>query len=168
MRKKNKKRTPLEFFADAWLDLKFKLIIIGSVFIAFIIIIILVVTDIQNDQMMLENKANKYETYIDQLLLKKFSIDELKDMNSDQLKIAVDMVIDETSNRVVNAPTLKDFILPVKDDNYADMFKLTREAKMKWTQEDVDQFWIDLETMNIKDLDENNFEYLKAKLKDIR
>lgn len=167
MKKKNK-RSLFQFLADSWLDLKFKLIILASVFIAFIIVIILVVSDIQNDSKILESKANKYETYIDQLLLKKYSIDELKNMNSDQIKLAIDIVIDEANHEIVNAPGLQDFILPIKDQDYATVFKLSREPQKRWSQEEIDQFWIDLESLDIKNLEENNFDYLKARLKDIR
>lgn len=166
--KKKIKFSLTQFFADAWLDLKFKLILLGSLFLAFILVIILVVSDMQHDREILESKANKYETYIDQLLIRKYSIDELKAMNHDELKLAVDIVIDEVNNQVVNAPKLNDFILPVKSEDYASVFKLTREPKKRWSEEDIKQFWIDLETLDIKDLDENNFEYLKARLKDIR
>lgn len=168
MKKRKRKKTITEFFSDLWLDLKFKLIIIGSVFIAIMISIVLVVVDIQNDSMLLESKANKYETYIDQLLLKKFSVEELKAMNNDDLKLAVDIVIDEANNRATNSPNLNDFILPIKDDDYTTVFKQSREPKDKWTQEDIDQYWVDLDTLDIKDLEKNNFEYLKARLKDIR
>lgn len=165
---KKKKFSIVGFFSEAWYDLKFKLIILGSLFIAFLIVIILVVTDIQNDNNIMQSKANKYETYIDQLLLKKFGLDELKNMNSDNLKVAVDMVVDEESNRIINAPKLNDFILPVKDDNYVTMFKLSRNPGIPWSQDNIDQFWIDLESLNIKNLDEKNFDFLKARLKDIR
>ncbi len=166
MRKK-KKQTLTQLISNAWMDLKVKLIILGSILIAFVMAVLLIVFDIQNDQILLESKANKYETYVDQLLLKQFSVDELKVMNADQLKLAVDMVIDEESNKVINAPSLNDFILPVKDDDFATQFKLTREPKSQWSQQDIDQFWVDLETLDIKNLEENNFEYLKARLKDV-
>lgn len=166
--KKKSKVSVSQFFADAWLDLRFKLILLGSLFFSLILIVILVFTDIQNDKILLESKANKYETYIDQLLIQKYSVEELKSMNSDDLKLAVDIVIDEANNLIINAPNLNDFILPIKNEDYASVFELTREPKNRWMQEDIDQFWIDLETMDIKDLEENNFEYLKARLKDIR
>lgn len=168
MKKKKKKFSLSGFLSDAWLDLKFKLILIGSVFVAFLIVILLVVTDLQSDKNLLERTANKYETYIDQLLMKKFSVDELKEMNNDQLKLAVDVVIDEANNKVINAPKLNDFILPVKDDNYTTMFKISRTPKTTWVQEDIEDFWIELESLDIKNLDEKNFEFLKARLKDIR
>lgn len=168
MKKKKKKFSIIEFISDAWLDLKFKLIILGSIFIAILITVILIVNDLENDKSILDSKANKYETYIDQLLLKKYSVDELKDMNTDQLKLAVDVVIDEANNKVINSPKLDDFILPVKDDNYTTMFKLSRTPKTEWSQEDIDQFWVDLETLDIKNLDEKNFDFLKARLEDIR
>ncbi len=167
MKKKNKKKLSA-FINDAWMDLKFKLIIIGSVFISIIIVLMLVVSDIQKDSELMEKTANKYETYIDQLLLSKFTVEELKDMGPDQLKLSVDMVIDEANNRVVNAPSLNDFVFPIKEDNYVSTFKLTRKPKKKWSQEDIDQFWIDIESLDIKHLDENNFEYLKARLKEVR
>ena len=168
MKRRKKKFSIGEFFSDAWLDLKFKLIILGSVFVAILIVIILVVTDIQKDSQSLQSKANKYETYIDQLLLKKYSEDELKSMNSDQLKLAVDIVIDDANNKIINAPKLNDFILPVKDDNYTTMFKMSREPKSQWTLEDIDPYWADIDSLDIKNLDEKNFEFLKARLKDIR
>lgn len=168
MAKRKKDRFSLkEFFADAWLDLKFKLIIISSVFIAFVIVLVLVVQDMNGDREMLASKANKYETYIDQLLLKKFTQDELKDMSRDELKLAIDMVIDEESSKVVNAPKLGDFILPVEDENYSTMFKLTREPKNSWSSQDINPYWIDLDGLDIDGLDERNFEYLKIRLKDI-
>ena len=166
--KKNNKFSIVKFLSNAWFDLKFKLIIVGSVFIGIILVVILVVTDMDNDKKMYASKANKYETYIDQLLLQKFSIDELKEMNEDQLKLAVDMVIDTESNKVSNAPSLKDFILPVKDDDFSLKFKLTRKPKKQWSQEDIDQYWVDLETLDLDKLEENNFDYLKARLQDIR
>ncbi|MBN2616723.1 MAG: hypothetical protein JXR64_00275 [Spirochaetales bacterium] len=165
---KKRRKTAKEFLADAWLDLKFKLIILGSVFIAFMIVLLLIVNDIQSDKEKLANKANKYETYIDQLLLKKYSIEELKKMSTDELKLAVDVVIDEENSRVVNSPKLNDFIIPVQDETYSTQFKLSREPKTQWTQEDIDQFWINLDTLDLNKLDEKNFEYLKARLKDIR
>ncbi len=168
MKKRKSKKSVPEFFADLWLDLKFKLIMIFSLFIAIMMVIGLIVQDFQNDKIMLESKANKYETYIDQLLLKKFSVDELKGMNEDELKLAVDIVIDEANNLFLGAPDLNDFILPIVDDDYTSVFKQTREPKKMWTQDDIDQYWIDLDTLDIKDLEENNFEYLKARLKDIR
>lgn len=168
MKKRKKKFSIAAFLSDAWLDLKFKLIIIGSVFISILIVIVLVFNDMENDKSILEGQANKYETYIDQLLLSKYSIDELKDMNNDQLKLAVDIVIDDANNKIINSPKLNDFILPVKDDNYTTMFKLSRIPKSEWKQEDIDQFWVDLETLDIKNLDEKNFDFLKARLEDIR
>jgi len=168
MKKKKSKISITQFFSNAWLDLRFKLIIFASFFIAFLLVMFLIARDVQNDKKILESKANKYETYVDQLLLAKYSIDELKNMNEDQLKLAVDVVIDEANNIMVESPKLNDFILPVKDDDYSSFFELTREAKSKWSQSDIDQFWIDLETLDIKNLDENNFDYLKARLKDIR
>lgn len=168
MKKRRGKKSVSEFFADLWLDLRFKLIMIASLFIAIMLVIVLIVTDTQNDKILLESKANKYETYIDQLLIKKFSVAELKAMNVDELKLAVDIVIDEANNLIINAPVLNDFILPIKDDDYTSVFKPIREPKNKWTQDDIDKYWIELDTLNIKDLEKNNFEYLKARLKDIR
>lgn len=167
MKKKNK-ISITGFLSKAWLDLKFKLIILSSVFIAFLAVIFLVANDIRSDRAILENKANKYETYIDQLLLKKYSEEELKKMNSDELKMAVDIVIDEANSQIVNTPKLNDFILPVKDEDFSSVFKLTREARKSWSQEEIQEFWVDLDSLEIDNLDEKNFDYLKARLKDIR
>ena len=59
-------------------------------------------------------------------------------MNQDELKLAVDMVIDEMNNSSSNAPVLKDFILPIEESDYTTVFKLTREPKTEWNQEDID------------------------------
>ncbi len=60
--KKNNKFSIVKFLSNAWFDLKFKLIIVGSVFIGIILVVILVVTDMDNDKKMYASKANKYET----------------------------------------------------------------------------------------------------------
>lgn len=168
MKKKKSKKGLFQLISEAWMDLKVKLFVIAILFISSLAVVFLVIMDVQNDKKLLESKANKYETYIDQLLLGKFTVEELKEMSPDQIKLAVDMVIDEENNKVINAPTLNDFILPVKNSDYATMFELTREPKKRWTQEEIEQFWIDLDSLDIKNLEENNFEYLKARLKDIR
>ncbi len=168
MKKKKSKFSIKKFLSEAWMDLKFKLIIIGSVFIAIMISLILVVSDIQSDKKISAQKIDKYETYIDNLLLEKFTTQELKNMNQDELKLAVDMVIDEMNNSSSNAPVLKDFILPIEESDYTTVFKLTREPKTEWNQEDIDPFWIDLDKIDIKDLDDKNFDFLKTKLKDVR
>jgi len=166
MRKKNKQSVG-SFIKDIFADTKVKIILLASVLISFILIILLVFSDIKNDKSILETRANKYETYIDKLLLNRFSAEELKAMGDDQLKLSIDMVIDDANNKVINAPALKDFILPLKDSNYATKFRLSREPKTSWSQSDIDQFWIDIDGLDIKNLEENNFEYLKARLKEV-
>lgn len=151
----------------SWSDLKVKIIVLTTLFISVISVIILVALDFQRDREVIRRQADKYETYIDQLLLEKYSYEELKDMGAQELKIAIDMAIDQESQRVLNAPTLRDFLIPVKDDNYATTFKITRNPRDKWSKEEIEQFWIDLEDLDLDKLDERNLEYLKARLKDI-
>ena len=167
MRKKKSKLSVSLFIKNVFADTKVKIILLVSVLFSFILIIVLVFSDIKHDEFVLKTHANKYETYIDKLLLSHFSAKELKAMDSDQLKLSIDMVIDDANNKVLNAPVLKDFILPLKDSNYATEFRLSREPKTRWSQEDIDQFWIDINGLDIKKLEENNFEYLKARLKEV-
>ncbi len=168
MKKKNKKKPLSQTISEGWSDFRVKLIVLATIFISFLAVIVLLFMDFQNDTKILKTKADKYETYIDQLLLGKFTSEELKEMNSDELKVAVDMVVAEENTKISNTPKLNDFILPVKDDDYSTKFRLTREPKKRWTQEDLDHFWVELNTLDIKNLEENNFEYLKARLKDVR
>lgn len=168
MRKKKKKKKLSQVIREGWSDFRVKILVLTTLFISFISVVVLIINDIQNDARILEVKANKYETYIDQLLLSKFTFEELKEMSSDELKMAVDMVIEEENTKISNRPKLTDFILPVKDDDYSIKFKLTREPKKRWSSEDLEHYWIELDTLDIGNLDEKNFEYLKARLKEVR
>lgn len=150
-----------------WSDLRVKILVLSTIFISVLAVVLLIAVDYQRDRAVLEREADKYETYIDQLLLEKYTYDELKSMGAQELKIAIDMAIDLESQRVTSAPSLRDFILPVKEDSYASSFKITREPRERWSQEEIDQFWIDLKELELDKLEERNFEYLKAKLKDI-
>lgn len=166
--KRKKKKKLSQIVSEGWTKLEVKLVVIGTLFISFILVIILIFMDVQSDAKILESKANKYETYIDQLLLARFTQDELKAMGGDELKMAIDMVVEEESNRLSSAPALNDFILPVKEDDYSTRFQQTREPKKNWSKEELEHFWIDLNDLDIKNLDENNFDYLKARLKEVR
>lgn len=141
------------------------LFLVGFASVASVLILILL--DIRHDKEALKKQANRYETFIDQQLIKYYTWEELTDMSDDELRVVIDRVIEKEAETLLAVPDINDFIIPAKEDTYSTGFELIRKVRPRWSDEEIKTFWKPLEDVGLDKLDEKNMNLLKGKLEGV-